>query len=66
MELNFIYPWMVRLLDRRREDKKFRRVVLPLPEGPRIAVNDEWGIRPLCGCRMSFYSAFIRALIYTE
>jgi len=30
---------MVKLSDTRREERKFKRVVLPLPDGPKIAVK---------------------------
>ena len=42
----------MRLFDIRRPAKKFRNVVLPDPEGPRIAVKDSAGIIPLWGWRM--------------
>lgn len=38
-ELILTSPVMVRLSDTRREDKKFNKVVLPLPDGPKMAVK---------------------------
>lgn len=43
---------MVRLSETRRDDKKFSRVVLPEPDGPRIAVKLEAGIIPFCRYNM--------------
>jgi hypothetical protein len=41
------YPYKIRLLDMSLPAKKLRNVVLPEPDGPRIAVNDYAGITPL-------------------
>ena len=38
-ELILISPLMVKLSDTSREERKLRRVVLPEPEGPKMAVK---------------------------
>jgi len=61
--LNLIYPSTIRLSDINLPDKKFNKVVLPDPEGPKIAVKVYEGISPDCLCKITFYSFFILAVI---
>lgn len=53
--LNLIPPSTVKLLDISLPDKKFKRVVLPDPDGPKIAVKVESWIRPSWCCKITFY-----------
>ena len=41
-------PSRVRLFDISLPAKKFRKVVLPEPDGPKIAVKDSGGMQPVC------------------
>ena len=59
------YPYKIRLLDMSLPAKKLRNVVLPEPEGPRIAVKDYAGITPLWECKMILLGCFfITAYIF--
>jgi hypothetical protein len=44
-------------------DRKFRSVVFPDPEGPRIAVNVPERIKPDCFCNIILVSVLVLALI---
>ena len=56
-------PYNFKLLDINLPAKKFRKVVLPDPEGPKMAVNDSAGIHPFCGCKIVLYYDLTFALI---
>lgn len=53
------YPWSIRLSDISRPAKKFKKVVLPEPDGPKIAVKDSAGIIPFCVCRIVLLGCFL-------
>ena len=65
-ELILISPVMVKLSETSREERKLRRVVLPEPEGPKIAVKLSAGMRPFCLWRMVLDYFLILASIWTS
>ena len=64
--LKRIPPWIVRLSDINLPERKFKRVVFPEPDGPRMAVNVESWMRPCCFCKIVLFSFFTFATMLTS
>jgi len=65
-EFILIYPEMVKLSETSLDERKFNNVVLPEPDGPKMAVKLSAWIRPFCRWRIVLVYFLILASILTS